>query len=101
MQTLRLGGIPDGQHAIARPELVDVEGGLGKVGKQCGPVVERERDGDVGALVLGLGQQRGRAEGAVSERRDAELIGAHGDEFACVAEDVVTADEARHEFGAG
>ena len=68
------------EHAIARPERVDVEGGLGNVGEQGGAVVERERDGDVGALVLGLGQRAGAAERAVGDRRDAELIGAHGDE---------------------
>src|SRR5581483_1806904 len=82
LQTLRLGGIPGGQHAIARPERMDVEGGLGKMGEQGGAVVERERDGNIGALVLGLGQQRRRAECAVNERRDAELIGAHGDQLA-------------------
>src|SRR6478609_3934169 len=101
LQTLRLGGIPGGQHTIARTERVDVEGGFGNVGEQGGAVVERERDGDVGALVLGLGQQRRRSERAVSDWLDAELIGAHGDEVTGVAEDVVAADEAGHEFGAG
>src|SRR6187402_415535 len=57
LQALRLGGIPGGRYSIARTERVNVEGGLGNVGEQGRTVFERERDGDIGALVLGLGQQ--------------------------------------------
>ena len=97
------GGIPGGQHAIARTRT----GGRrrrprGAWANRAVAVVERERDGDVGALVLGLGQQRRRAErrrsasGAMPSWSARTAMRSAG-----VAEDVVAADEAGDEFGAG
>src|SRR4051812_11441787 len=71
LQALRLGGIPGRQHAIARTERVNVERGLKKMGEQGSAVIERERDGNIEALVLGLGQQRRRTDRAVNDRQDA------------------------------